>query len=526
MRPKTDLYDLIASLSKQEKRYFALYANRQGSATNKTYLQLFEWIDRRVQSGKGYDEDRLKKDFAGQSFLKHLSSFKNYLFKLILEALENYHAGRTPEDQLQSNLRRLQILFSKGLIEPANTLLRQSAALAEKHGLLLFQLELYRWKIRLFNARLDLKAMDDFVSRGVQHQRAVLQEFDLQQQILHTYTELTLLERRLGSPRDREETQQYERVGEQLFGLTPGNQHSFDTWFYYRLAVGLYYYMVGRFEEANAQRAALVEQFHAQPEAIERQPLRYLQALSNLMTTLRLLGRFEECHHWLEALKAFEPANDAQLPANFRQSIFVKAASHELALWIDTGTPLADCRQPLEDYAREFEQLEPYLTPIEQLYLNFTFFHFWFVHQEYKTALRYLQPILNRKDLSFKRNLTDYCRILLLITHYELGNIDLLEDGMIRSTLRYFRKRGQQSGIEAFFMKMLRVIVDMPSANELLEGLAWARPRLQRLDSSPEARLFFQRFDLIAWVDSKLRNQAYLTVLLERRQLLSNSISE
>ena len=50
--PSTELFDLVRSLTKQEKRYYKMYTTLSGGKTNK-YLMLFDAID----AQKEYDEE-------------------------------------------------------------------------------------------------------------------------------------------------------------------------------------------------------------------------------------------------------------------------------------------------------------------------------------------------------------------------------------------------------------------------------------------------------------------------------------
>ena len=57
MKPSNELFDLIQSLTKSEKRFFKLHSSLQSG--DKNYLRLFDAIDRM----KEYDETSLKKVF-------------------------------------------------------------------------------------------------------------------------------------------------------------------------------------------------------------------------------------------------------------------------------------------------------------------------------------------------------------------------------------------------------------------------------------------------------------------------------
>ena len=81
MKPSTELFKLIKSLTKSEKRFFKLSSSLQSG--DKNYLKIFDHIEKQDE----YDEDAIKEVFAKETFIKHLPSEKNHLYKLILKSL-------------------------------------------------------------------------------------------------------------------------------------------------------------------------------------------------------------------------------------------------------------------------------------------------------------------------------------------------------------------------------------------------------------------------------------------------------
>ena len=73
MKPSTELFQLIKSLSKSEKRYFKLTSSLQSGEKN--YMKLFDAIEEQTE----YDEDAIKSKFKTETFIKHLPSEKNHL---------------------------------------------------------------------------------------------------------------------------------------------------------------------------------------------------------------------------------------------------------------------------------------------------------------------------------------------------------------------------------------------------------------------------------------------------------------
>ena len=104
MKPSTELFHLIKSLSKSEKRYFKLSSALQSG--DKNYLKLFEAIELQEE----YNEDSIKEQFKAETFIKHLPSEKNHLYNLILKSLRGFYADNSAASILQEHLRNIELL--------------------------------------------------------------------------------------------------------------------------------------------------------------------------------------------------------------------------------------------------------------------------------------------------------------------------------------------------------------------------------------------------------------------------------
>ena len=68
MKASDDLFLLAKSLTKQEQRYFKLYATRNISKEKNNYTLLFDAI----KSQNQYDEEGIKASFSDSTFIKYL----------------------------------------------------------------------------------------------------------------------------------------------------------------------------------------------------------------------------------------------------------------------------------------------------------------------------------------------------------------------------------------------------------------------------------------------------------------------
>jgi hypothetical protein len=85
---KSDItFQLVHSLSRNEKRYFKLFSGLVKGQKN--YLEIFEIMEKQ----QFYDEEALKKKLAKKPYAKQLTYEKHYLRKMILKALRSYHSS-------------------------------------------------------------------------------------------------------------------------------------------------------------------------------------------------------------------------------------------------------------------------------------------------------------------------------------------------------------------------------------------------------------------------------------------------
>jgi len=149
-----NLFKLIKSMSKSEKRHFKLFTQAFGSK-NSIYLQLFEALEKQEE----YDEDALLKKLP----IKHLTANKKYLFENILKALRIYHSETNVAFQLLDNFQSISLLRNRGLLKDAIKIYEKTAKKLEELHLYTFLIELLNTGETLYLAHLPNKDMPDKV---------------------------------------------------------------------------------------------------------------------------------------------------------------------------------------------------------------------------------------------------------------------------------------------------------------------------------------------------------------------------
>lgn len=140
-----NIFRLIKSLTRAEKRYFKVYSGRYLGEGKGVQLQLFDAIDAQEE----YDETALVKKFRNSAFGKTPAIVKNRLYETILRSLHSFHSDSSLDVELQRLVHSAEILFKKSLYQDAERMLSRARKLALKHEKFYVLLEINKWDKRL-----------------------------------------------------------------------------------------------------------------------------------------------------------------------------------------------------------------------------------------------------------------------------------------------------------------------------------------------------------------------------------------
>jgi hypothetical protein len=155
------LFLLIRSMSKQEKRYFRIFSSRHSNEKN-NYYTLYQVIERQDE----YDEEAIIKLLKSHHFVNRLSIAKTRLYDQILKSLSSFHAQKSIDSDLFFTLQSIEILYSRALYKAAWKKLNSGIKIAEKHEKHEILLQFNKWKQKLIEKdnyqSVDLKHIEEW----------------------------------------------------------------------------------------------------------------------------------------------------------------------------------------------------------------------------------------------------------------------------------------------------------------------------------------------------------------------------
>ncbi len=491
------LFTLIKSLSRSEKRYFKLSVS---SSEDKKYLRLFELIDEQSE----FDEEVIlakESDFKPSQF----SNLKAHLYKKILKSLRDYSLPTIAGVQIRELIDEAQILFAKSLYQQCAKRLDKALALAIEVDNLELQLEVLKWKKEVINHAVGWENQD-YVNDIIVRVKGVTDQINNINTFSNLQSRLQSLYQKTGYVRDEKEFRKIEHifnsnlpsVSEQFYSIT-------EKIHLYQLYIG-YYFFIQDFESGYRYAKKWVTIFH-ENEALLRPKLEwYIQGLNYLLIAQNKLDLYDEFQETKRELRTLNKLPNNYYNENIRLKLLKYSFVHEFnSLFMsgdfDRGVELIErLTSGLEDF---INQLDPH----SRMILFYKTSCLYFGQGNYRKVIEWLNKILDLGESDLREDIHGFSRILMLISHYELNNIELIQYH-VRSTYRFLSRKEDLHQFQKLILRFLKGLHKQMANDEVILRFEKLRERMLELQANPYENRAFVYFDMISWLESKIEGKA------------------
>ncbi|MFN8775487.1 MAG: tetratricopeptide repeat protein [Flavobacteriales bacterium] len=494
MKPSNELFDLIKSLSKSEKRFFKLQSALQSG--DKNYVRLFDTIDRMVE----YNEEHVKQVFKGEKFIRHLPSEKNHLYKLILKALRSYYGDTSISSILKQEIKNIEILYNRALFDECNKFLIRAKKLAVQYEKFYYLFELINWEKTLLEEAFEDGQFTKDLDLLIREEQEVIDKLRNLAAYHVLYSKINYVFRSGGYAR----TEENRAIVEEIVNhpLIKGKNTALS-----RRAASICYYTQAFCNMANGDFATAITKFSRVRDILdEHQHLRvdlakrYIRTLANLIQCQITLGQHDQARENIFRMRAMD-GQDGFNHTDVQVSIFRHAGLAELEISRLTGDYVKGIHDA-EELMKLLSEYEGRLHKEAGLHFYYQFACVYFGAGQYNKALYWINKVLNDNENTLRQDLYSYARLFNLAIHYELGNFDLLEY-TIKSTLRYLQKRERDFPLEKTIIDYFKKLIRTPQQDRAPIFRSF-RKEMEHLSKSPENEVVLRYFDLVKWIDFKL----------------------
>jgi len=484
MAKQQPLFELIKSLTKAEKRHFKLFTSGSGKHSN--YVKLFDAVDKQTN----YDEQLIRHQFSGQTFIRQLHVTKNYLYQLILKSLSNFHNNSTVDAILREQLQAIDVLYRKELLDHCEKHINKAEKLAHQYEKNTILLEILAWKRKLLLSRNATPHIKTEVATVLQQEQNALQKIET----VNRYWSyiINIFDRNSGN---------CDTFKNDLY-LT--NTDHADTLQAKTLLYHIRYsdkLLNQNHEGAEKAITQLIDLFEQHPERIREDPMAYITAINNKVALQLHRKQQATIPALLAKIRSIPKQYKLDEKHPFTVRSLLRTYNVELEMYRDThqadlGIALIKKITALLDKHRS-------TIPHEYtLLFNYQFAYLYFLQQNHQQSLQWLNTLAKHNIHDTREDILTFARLLTLINHFELNHIDVLKYA-VDTTRRFLKKKRELHEYEKILLNFFSQLSISPS-NRYPHLFATLNTTLFKPQSTLVSEHVLDYLDFKRWIDIKL----------------------
>lgn len=488
-----NLFQLVKSMTKAEKRYFRLYIGNQNAETK--FIQLFNFIEKQDI----FDEKEiLRKNPEIKS--SQLANIKAHLYKELMTCLRLLYSTRDPYTQIREQIDYARLLYNRGLYLQSLKVLERAKALTQEDSHFILLLEILQFEKTIES---------NYITRSIRGRATILQNQTIESlQIVTDVSNLSNLALQMygwylekgfvRNEQDKTETKVFFK--ESLQGIQETQISVFGK-LYYHQAHCWYYFILQDFIYYYRHAFKWVKLFSDYKNFASYDLVMYLKANHNLLSALFMLGKYDE---FCTSLTVFENnietvATDLNPNLKIQSFIYVSIAKINRHFLDGTFTKGLDLIPEIE------EKLNVYSELIDNHRIMIFYYKIaclYFGSANYSKTIYYLNQIISLNVGHLRSDIQCFARILHLICHFELKNEDILEY-LIKSIYKFLLKMDYLDDIQREVLRFLRKSLSL-RPEEMRDAFIELKNHLEELAKDTYNRRSYSYLDMVSWLESKI----------------------
>jgi len=505
-RSPDELFQLIKTLEKAEKRNFKLFMKRNAASEELKIILLFDALDKMEQ----YDEDFLLRKNKGIR-KQQLSNLKAHLYKQILASLRVLRDDYNIDIQLHEQLDYARILYNKGLYLQSLKVLNKIKEMAKSHNQITFWLQALFFEMKIESLHIT-RSFEDRAGQLAGEVDELNERLVMVGKLSNLALQLYGWYIKVGHARNEAEEKAVKTFFEK--NLPPGaaSYAGFYEKLYLYQSYAWYGFILQDFLQYYKSCQRWVDLFTKEPFMRKVETQQYIKGMHNLLNAHFMLLNRDKFAETLHQFENFFTSKEANINDNNRVQTFVylylaKINKHFMEGTFSQGLKLVpEIEEKLQDYSLQLDRHRV-------LVFYYKIACLYFGSGDNEKTIDFLNRIIHWK-VDLRVDLQCYARLLHLIAHYELGNFEILEH-LIKSVYRFMSKMKNLSVVEMEIFSFLRKSFHL-DPRKLRADFVLLRDKLQKYEQNPLESRSFMYLDIISWLESRIRNVPVQEVIRER----------
>ena len=498
---KDPLFILVKSMTKSEKRSFKLYANRTQSSTNTKFIRLFDILDKL----EVYNEAIIYKKAKGVSPTQ-LSNTKRHLYKQILISLRLLHIQKNVDIEIREQLDFARILYGKGMYLESLKILERVKETASSHHQDILLLEILEFQKlieerHITRSRKVKNKVEDLIDEAFQTSK-----------VIETSCKLSNLKIKMhgwyiqiGHVKDDKDSLIVKEYFRSNLPLVKIQDLSFFEKVYLYQSYVWYHFILLEFKKCMEYAMKWTELFHSNKQMIDEDPALYMRGIAYTLTSAFNIKDKKSFEKYLDKFEAFEKEYQKKLNPLSQTLLFLYISTarmnrHFLMQTFAEGVKLVPKIQ------RQLKKYAPLLDVHRTMVFNYKIAYLYMGNGDYNKALDCLNVIINLEAGHLREDLQSYARIMQVLSHYELGNRNLLPY-LIKSIYRFLNKVKELNKTQKLSLDFFNKIINIHDAKEEQNAFKEFVKTLKKISKDPYEKRSFLYLDVLSWAEGKVKEK-------------------
>lgn len=493
---KDNLFLLVKSLSKSEKRQFKLYVGRLDINADAKFLNLFTVLDKQTV----YNEVEILKATSIKKV--QLANVKTHLYKQILVSLKLSPSHQNIRSQIREQLDFASILYHKGLYRQSLRILEKAKEMAISHEEKNMAYEIVELE-KVIESQYITRSMSGRAEELTAQSKALSTDNIIASKLSNLSLQLYSIFLKTGYVKNERESIWIKDYFETRLPKIEKKKLGFREKLWLYKAYLWYSFLTQDFINCFKYASKWVALFDEHPNMIQSHPVFYLKGNNYLMESLFYLKDKQRFEQTLNTLEGITKRNDFPADDNVASLQFLYLNLNRINLFFIDGS----FKQGIEIIPKIELDLQKHSDRIDQHHIMTFYYKFaslYFGAGENRKAISYLERIINNKELTMREDLMCFSRVLNLVAHYEAG-LDYHLERLLRSTYKFLIKMNDMHEVQREMIYFIRGLQDI-YPQDLKKAFIKLHKKLKIYENHPFESRAFLYLDVISWLESKIDN--------------------
>lgn len=503
------LFELIASLTKSEKRSFKLFAKRSGSTNEAEFMSLFD----AMESSSGYNEQAIRKRLPTITDTQ-FDSLKSNLYGQILASLRMSNLKHDIDIELREQLDYVRVLYKKGLYNQSLRVLNKLKHTIGNYRKDLFQLALLDYEKQIRSQQVfDLE--EAHVDQLDQETDQALVRFSNAQKFFTLAMKMKARFVEKGMVKNENEMNNLRALFYTSLPTFKEDDLAFNEKFFLYRASYWFSYLTYDFHSCVKYAEKWIEIFK-EAELHKKRKANYLKGLNRLLQSTFRVDDLTKFEIYFQELLEFETTEGPTLAGNAQASL-IKYKGLQTFNRVFLRADFDESEELIAEILAEIESKSTFIDSHNLTVIYYKAGVFYFALGDHNKSRFYLDKLIQDKD-HIRTDLKGFARVISILLDYDTGNEKRMQ-GQIESAMSFIKSEDDLGEFQMSFLNFIGKLEHI-HPEDLKSTFVNLRTHLIQLKKDPYASKPLLYFDLISWLDSKIEGEKFSIIVRNKVESL------